>query len=53
MIIIHDQRLSEYQRYVQRLIDKGEIVIETYEKPIVKSGQEIRREKRKLKRNKK
>lgn len=29
MIVIHEQRLEEYKRYVQRLIDKGEIGIET------------------------
>ena len=52
MIIIHDQRLSDYKRYVQRLIDKGEIGIETYQKPTAKSGQELRRERRKLNRKK-
>lgn len=50
MIAIHDQRYREYQRYIQRLIDKREIGIETYQKPIQKSGQELRRERRKLKR---
>lgn len=48
MLIIHDKRLTEYQRYIQRLIYKGKIVIETYQKPIAKSGQQNRRERRKL-----
>jgi hypothetical protein len=48
MIAIHDKRYSEYQRYIQTLIDKGEIGIETYKKPIAKSGQQNRRERRKL-----
>lgn len=39
MIIIHDKRFAEYQRYIQRLIYKGEIGIETYQKPIQKTGQ--------------
>lgn len=48
MIVIHEQRLEEYKRYVKRLIDKGEIGIQTYQKPIAKSGQQNRRERRKL-----
>lgn len=52
MMVIHEQRLEEYKRYIQRLIDKGEIGIETYQKPISKSGQQNRRERRKVNKNK-
>lgn len=53
MIIIHDKRYKEYQYYAQRLIDNGEIGIETNKAPKAKAGQELRRERRKLNRKNK